>query len=273
MNFPSLPQGFNHLMVALLLFFLYFNYSNVRSDSNSLNTRTQNFLDSSDLFQLKVDSLTTTTELQNLDSQLTKIETLMKDTSLRKQINHDSLHKVLLSMPHEFDNAKSKKYRAINKLETYRIQIDYINSEIKAVRKETYFAMGLSVFFCILIFYYLANIYIENKLIADGSKMELYKYRIYKNCQSCGKVFSPMLLHGKNKDGITNEGFCIECFNNGEFLNSELTKQDIIDEIMKAKGLKVNSKKIKSIEIKKIQIMVNQMVRWNKNPYIDNYKF
>lgn len=89
-----------------------------------------------------------------------------------------------------------------------------------------------------------------------------YEQRIYSYCQSCTRYFSPMLLHGKEKDGIENKGFCSECYNNGEFLNTELTEQDVIDEIKKT------NPKIKNVEKR-----VSELIRWNKNPYVDTYKF
>ena len=105
---------------------------------------------------------------------------------------------------------------------------------------------------------------------------QLFKNRTYKNCQSCAKVFSPIFLHGRNKDGTINDGFCMECYDNGEFINPELSAQEVIDGI-KEKEIYSKSKFSKLYDSifdkRRIEKKVTRMIRWKENPYKDTYQF
>lgn len=111
----------------------------------------------------------------------------------------------------------------------------------------------------IVVFYIMIIENSENKKFLN---LQRYKERTYKSFQSCARYFSPKLLHGKNKDGTANIGFCEDCYHDGRFTHPKLSAGDVIAEI------KNHNPKEKDVDKK-----VNEMVRWNQNPYVDNYKF
>ena len=198
-----------------------------------------------------------------------KMNTLYKiafDTNfvVYKKRNVDSIINVLDSINDSFILATHNLLNVEGSIRFLRIRHDakedYMHSEFKSL---SYPVSDLIIsFICaFIISFSLLQIYKDSLLSRQLAEIELYKNRAYNYCQSCAKVFSPILLHGKEKDGTTNLGFCEECYSNGEFTNSELTAEEVITKIEN-----LNPK------IKNLQEKVSKMVRWNKNPFVDNYK-
>ncbi|MAE87215.1 MAG: hypothetical protein CMB80_31065 [Flammeovirgaceae bacterium] len=64
-----------------------------------------------------------------------------------------------------------------------------------------------------------------------STEIEPQKRKVF--CESCGKRFSAMCTHGTNSDGSKNDFFCKNCFDNGEFVNPNLTESDVVQEVKK----------------------------------------
>lgn len=81
------------------------------------------------------------------------------------------------------------------------------------------------------------------------------KPKYYKYCQSCGKKFSSMRHTSKNIDGTINTAFCTACFDNGIFIEPDLTQEEFkrrsILEVRKRKtwiGKKLLLSRLKKLE-------------------------
>lgn len=87
------------------------------------------------------------------------------------------------------------------------------------------------------------------------------KDRIYTYCQSCGKLFSASRNYGTEKDGSDSNCYCFECYQKGEFTNSELTKEEFI------KNFKEENKQMNIIEKWALIKKLKNLDRWNPNKY------
>jgi|Deesub1362B_J571_1020462.scaffolds.fasta_scaffold00357_19 radical SAM superfamily enzyme len=52
-------------------------------------------------------------------------------------------------------------------------------------------------------------------------------------CQSCGMPITMGGFYGTNKDGSRNEDYCAFCYQNGEFTEPKLTKNQMVRRITK----------------------------------------
>ena len=259
MNFPSIPQGFNQLIVAILLFLLFYNLTKTESQVNETLKKENQLINSPDWLNLFEDSISISDNLAQLKNQRLEIDSILNNKR-NKRMNYNSLKKVSDSINHEI-YSQSRQYGITKyKLDMQEFYTNSIKNEFQDDRRITVINAIFSIFLSILLIYFLFNMYKENKLISEKFKRELYENRIYLYCQSCGKVFSPMLLHGKNKDGAGNEGFCIECYDDGKFLNKQLSKQEVVNQIKKLNPT-----------MKDVEEKVSRLVRWNQNPYNDIY--
>lgn len=80
--------------------------------------------------------------------------------------------------------------------------------------------------------------------------------RTYINCQSCGRRFTSVRKYGLEEDGNINYAFCQNCYSNGEFINKDLTVEEII-----AQTIERNKKKpwfVKKIIINEVK----NLERW-----------
>ncbi len=53
--------------------------------------------------------------------------------------------------------------------------------------------------------------------------------KLYEFCQSCGKKFSAVRVNGSHADGSTNNAFCKECYDEGQFTNPALTQSEVLN--------------------------------------------
>jgi ribosomal protein S14 len=65
----------------------------------------------------------------------------------------------------------------------------------------------------------LALWFIDENVKPEERKKQFDK--IYNSCQSCGNNFSSVRRYGKNQDGTFNLGLCNECYDDGDFVESD----------------------------------------------------
>lgn len=83
-----------------------------------------------------------------------------------------------------------------------------------------------------------------------------------KRCQSCAMPLNEG-LYGTNKDGIPNFEYCQFCFRNGEFVDPDITQEQMIVSTTSfmVKGLKMPE--VKAHEIS--SLLIPRLKRWSKN--------
>jgi hypothetical protein len=81
------------------------------------------------------------------------------------------------------------------------------------------------------------------------------------NCQSCGLRFTPLTKKGKDTDGTVNNYFCNDCYDDGKFLDIELTEEIVFERIVS--GRKLNEK-----EAKKKMALIKRLKRWAPKEYL-----
>lgn len=88
------------------------------------------------------------------------------------------------------------------------------------------------------------------------------KPKVFKYCQSCGKKFSSMIVHGTKSDGSVHTAFCSVCYSEGRFKEPELSKKDFTH-----RG-DIEIAKMKSFLRKKILLKrFKRLERWRDNDY------
>lgn len=88
-------------------------------------------------------------------------------------------------------------------------------------------------------------------------------------CQSCGR---PMGRndYGTNEDGSPNELYCKDCFDKGDFIEPDITVNDII--IREAKRMLSRNLNLREEEATGILVnFVPNLLRWNPDPDGDGY--
>ncbi len=80
-------------------------------------------------------------------------------------------------------------------------------------------------------------------------------------CQSCGLKFNSMVRYGTNEDDTKNYHFCSECYNHGEFTDSDITKEDMKERI----GNRMKSYSLSDKEIALVHKRIDKLDRWNFN--------
>jgi len=86
---------------------------------------------------------------------------------------------------------------------------------------------------------------------------------LYPCCQSCGKKFSSIREYGFNKDESKNLAFCKECFDNGEFVDHNLTVEKLVSEAFEAGYIETKIPKFK----KTLEVRLKNLDRWKKIEY------
>lgn len=272
MTLPNIPTGFNQLIIVICIGIIVYNYQEINSSAEKFNQfKTNELLDGTDfekIAKIAHDSAYLSATIFINKMELKKLTKKVFDTSksIANIKNIDSI-KIVLT---ELENSISRETDSLSELSisllAYNLnkksKLSYIDSESKRLKQELNQTLFLIIIILPIFFMALYNLAKAQSVSRQLGNIELYKSKIYQKCQSCAKVFSPKLLHGKNKDGTINIGFCEECYQDGNYTNPELTADEVIAEIKK---LNPNEKDVDK--------KVNQMIRWNQNLYTDNYKF
>lgn len=269
MSFPSVPQGFYHMLLILTLFFMY---TLSKEYNPNLEEMKSNYNNASNEYKIKLitynhDTSNYIRKRKRLDFEITKIKEMARVVKGIKEAS------VLIYKIDSIDNLFEENLKNLNEstniiLLAFTKRSDAEKNYLKALSAKIDYNLMVKISY-IICFILLILIYREHRFtkLTEAYNLEIranafYKDRVFKHCESCARVFTPLLHHGKEKDGLENKGFCIECYNDGEFLNTELTKQDVIDGIKSANP-----------KLKKVEEWVSQLVRWNENPYVDTFKF
>lgn len=82
------------------------------------------------------------------------------------------------------------------------------------------------------------------------------------NCQSCGKPISGPEDFGTNADGNKNDDYCVYCFKGGNFVNPNITMEQMIDiaAVLMAALMNITEKDAKG----KAKIAIPKLKRWQK---------
>ena len=265
MSLPNIPSGFNQLIILFCVGIFVYSYQEINSRTNKLNDYFDNqVLLSNDINNLSIYSTSDSADISFFVRETDEFLKKVSDSShpIANKNNIDSI-KSIFNVYRDSIIKKVNDLRGVTESmllagENLKMKRAYIEAETKSIKRDLnskiWLLIPISILFIIALFGLYKNEIAANKLL-EG---ELYKNQFYKRCQSCAKQFSPKLLHGTEKDESINSGFCEECYRYGSFTdpNPNLTVSDVVAEIKK------HYPKDKNVDKK-----VNQMVRWNPNPY------
>jgi hypothetical protein len=277
MNFPSIPNGLNQILLVLIVVAFFYTYKNTYEEKDAIKTEERIVADTTNTLKLLSDSM----KAAIIKEKITK-----KIARILDQYNHHTFNKTAAStgkIQHTVDSLSEAEYDAdldllfaSEKLKKYRNKVDLLNVQYQdASSVDTYvniFLVELGFLF-LLILDSIAKGEKKNDEIKRMQVIQLHKSTGFTRCQSCAKVFSPLLSHGKETDGTANEGFCTECYNEGKFTHLTLTSNEVIDNLMNSKFGKSDNKFRERIHSwlfprkKIISKYVHKMTRWNSDPY------
>ncbi len=84
----------------------------------------------------------------------------------------------------------------------------------------------------------------------------------YKFCQSWGKTYSSVILNGHYENGDINPAFCNNCYDNGKFVEPELTFDELINRT--DSGFCAKKSKFQKFQLRD---RLNGLERWKKDQY------
>jgi hypothetical protein len=207
--------------LVILLGLILIGYSEYKSNRNEkLDTVKQEkyfvYQDS-----LMVSTLKSNSNLNKKDSLFTIIVSINNN---RKELIVNKKLKALWEI-HSNNEFNIKLLR--EKLRVLKFEMDSEDKIRESHYKINKTLMDLGVIF-FLIGLFMWNV---DEFLNDRKLIEKQNEKVYKNCQSCGKKFSSIRNYGLNYDKSFNYSFCKECFIDGEFTNSNLTKEDFFNQV------------------------------------------
>ena len=277
MNLPSLPSGVNQITLVLIVAAVFYIYRNTYQEADRIRTEERNFLDTANTTKMLVDSVTFSNQRNHISKRIDAIadefnhHTVNKTLALQKQNQHivDSLTGVL-------ETVDIGLFYATDRLENFRKKVLSFKSQLADAEDldgpVTFVLIELGVFFFVILFL----IGREEKVAFEAQafqRIQLAQSVGFIRCQSCAKIFSSRLAHGKEEDGTPNEHFCKECYEGGKFTKPDLTADQVIKSLMNSSIGTFDSKfwrwlssKLFNRE-KKLSKFVHDMERWNNDPY------
>lgn len=238
MNFTSLPKNLYHLCIILGLIGI------TLSARHFTERQLDDYAETYDQKIKLAESEITITEIKLATAnQLVKLNDSFKITTYEeafKNIENKALLSVSLHQLQKDTLVENSKY----KLARLRQQIQDKSYIIILYFSVIIFLIGLKSF---------ANETGEQDYI---KKQERFLKRCFLICNSCAKSFSELLEYGNNQDHSVNKAFCKECFQNGNYVNPNLTIQDVY-----LKFKQTNPKSYLTITT------FEKMLRWNTNQY------
>jgi hypothetical protein len=274
MTIPPIPDTLSKF--CFLIGFIAIGYGYLQFESAS-----KEYKEISSRYIFRLDSINNSVskELSKISNLETIFNTLRsRHDSIHAQLRRDSLasnsyiNKVKLAVPNlrrlidsmTLVNNQSKDIlSAIDKKDVPQI----LSTEYQTSLKNLNYARNTNTIASIVGFLLLVTGLIElykvqnlqNELLTRQLG-EKEKYYIF--CQSCGKNFSSAQFHGKNSDGSKNNSFCFECYENGQFKESNITIEDI-------RSRMINDIKDGSSKLSKSQLMsrLKELERWSKSKY------
>lgn len=222
MNFPSLNTDSFYKFITILGLFV-FAFSSV--------TIANRFRDNRDIqLSFYADSLLIMTEIRELELDKELLEYKIKSNS---EMTKDSLFFIELQIK-RFENKIKFKQGSIEKR-----QVDKEDSQY-------YLEFVLRVFIILFFLSYLAMVwgfyawYNKQQKLKDKEQLREYIDLgwISLICQSCGKRLSKDSLRPKEKNGNYNYLYCCDCYENGGFIEPNIT----LKQMKKKIGKKYKSK-------------------------------
>lgn len=276
MNLPSIPDNLYKLFVllgALLIGYFYFykfeplqknkdaqykhykqNYDSLISKSASIEDLINTSNKAFDITNKSIDSLLKTYPKQDT---LTEVEYNIY-ISTKKNVD-----KLMLKLKEYSEDSHNK----INILVSISNQVTALNknyTEEQSIYKDEsdIYMIFIIIGIVILLFGFL-GLSAHQKIQDELLKRQLTERDVfYDYCQSCGKKFNSITKHSKNSDGTKNYAFCYSCYSNGQFVEPDLTLEELIKRIKKQELLK-NSILFRWQIIGRLK----SLDRWNKDPY------
>ncbi len=206
-------------------------------------------------------------ELSKIDSQRNKAFS---------ELNLDQTHfKTLYPKYKQLSLKWDSVYNLYNRIITDSTLITKLNIEYEQKNKEydiiysnfknekstalIFILSGFMLIFLGIIIWYEKESFEKSILL----RQNLDKPTFSKCCQSCGKSFSSLIKYGTENNGLINYNFCLPCFQNGKFVEQELTFSEMSRKIKNE--LTANS--ISGHRQKKILNKLGKLDRWKKDHY------
>ena len=153
---------------------------------------------------------------------------------------------------------------ASNKLETYKLEREIWKSSNERFYYDSAINISLMVIGGLLSIFGLKHWFrkdsFDNNLLI---RENLDKPNFSTNCQSCGKGFNSVITYSNENNGIKNYHFCSGCYENGSFIEPDLTLQKIKERTKSYLHLHKKSE----AQVKQILKKLNNLDRWKMNSY------
>lgn len=265
------------VLISLLVFYgFYLQLSKIEAEKEKLNQLNIIGIKEKPLDKVKfsLDSARNIGERLRLENQF------FVDSSLAAQKNDGSLPGIITNYYKALDQNEDN-YLKLYEDQAGMYENDAINNQ-KKIRIIESIIDGLrlsKLYFYVAAILFIYGFYLwgknENKKSSTAIK-KIAKYSL--ECQSCAKEFDSVTVYGTNKDGTDNYHFCAKCYQNGAFVNPELTKQEIKQSFWNALFTKYNitkeeynkNKKFKKrldTALKEFDIKISQVDRWKSIDY------
>ncbi|WP_171609160.1 zinc ribbon domain-containing protein [Limnovirga soli] len=248
MTIPSLPDNLNKLIFLLGLglgIYTYTDYINYYKSFENLSIQFDNQADSLEVERQSVDN-----EVENIKSESKRLAFI---NNIKNPISYNDSGRVFFEYSNYdttilYDNFY-KMYlnivRLNNKIDLGSLKLELFTKKIKNYSKDLHDEFedtnNFVTFSMILMLIGILGIVKQQTLQDELFKRQLNeKKKYYQYCQSCLTEFDSMIKNGTDQDGSLNTAFCNECYNNGTFIEPDLTFEILLNR--KIKKNKVKSK-------------------------------
>lgn len=273
--FPSIPDKFYKLLILLGVFLIGFSYYTIKENE-------KNYFKKVDIYdnivsELKIMELEIEEEKKKLieyDDDISIKYNVKKSIKLKENGDiiftyavlgekNNLIASNLMTIKWGNYEAKNFKFKILNqKRKNYA---DLLTTEEKSKNNLENecgaFIFGGIILFLLGMIAWLSEDLIENRN-NEFNKNKKINERFYSNCQSCGMKFSSVRKYGTNKDETFSNAFCEDCFENGEFKESELTLEQVKEN---AKPYIKGNYFVKKIILNRL----DKLERFNRNQYFD----
>lgn len=265
--YPNIPNSIYQIFIALALIFFYWAYSLLSKGYETYAQKTDEYLEwcsnsGADFdIELTKDSiwLTTKSKIKEFEDPLLK--------ALQPNLDKNNILNLIEEDKARIRETDSIKLRmAILKINRkkgnfYKARLDLAKSEMQTFYILEIVLVIIGTGFLLLGSYHLTN---QNVIADVFNKLQVAEKRNlvgYSECQSCCKVFSPMIKRGRESNGSENKAFCIHCYDLGKFTEPDLRADDVVNNI-------THSTKTKSSFQKgRITAKIHSLGRWDNRIY------
>jgi len=234
MTLPNIPDNFFKFLVfvgLVIIAFVFFKYTDVEEAYNISIDNYHTFQDS-----LKVQD-------KSLESDKSFLRDRSRILSNRKGIKNpvflkDSMVTFIFALPSDKyekfinDTLYSLYWNYAKGVDVYNKMIKLTDLKYNKLQEDedynnSYYynlLLPLAIIGVIMLFIGLAGYFRSTNVQETLLTRQLNeKSKYFKYCQSCGKIFSSIVTHSKEKDGSTNYSFCCRCYKDGIFTDSSVS--------------------------------------------------